>query len=80
MLSLEVSEDELTKRLLKRGRNSNRSDDQNIDIIKNRIIEYKNKTSELVDYYNTRRKYNGINGVGSIESITNRLFSAIDIL
>ena len=80
MLSLEVSEDELTKRLLKRGRNSNRSDDQNIDIIKNRIIEYNNKTSVLVDYYNTRKKYNGINGVGSIESITNRLFSAIDIL
>ncbi len=80
MLSLEVSEDELTKRLLKRGLDSGRSDDQNIDIIKNRILEYNNKTSVLIDYYNTQKKYRGINGMGSIESITKRLFKTIDIL
>jgi len=80
MLSLKVSEDELIKRLLKRGASSNRSDDQNIDIIKNRIVEYNDKTSVLINYYDTQKKHSGINGMGSIESITHRLFSTIDIL
>ena len=51
VLSLEVSEGELVKRLLKRGINSGRKDDQNKDIILNRIQVYNKQTSILKDYY-----------------------------
>lgn len=80
MLSLEVSENELIQRLLDRGKNSGRSDDQNIDIIKSRIVEYNIKTSILIDYYKKESKYKGVNGMGDIKTITERLFNLIDII
>lgn len=38
MLALEVSEEELTKRLLLRGKDSGRADDRNTDIIKKELM------------------------------------------
>ena len=51
MLALEVSDAELTKRLLIRGMESGRPDDQNEGVIRNRIQEYNNKTAPLKTYY-----------------------------
>src|SRR6186997_986742 len=51
MLALEVTEEELVKRLLKRGETSGRSDDNNETVIKARITEYNNKTAPVADYY-----------------------------
>src|SRR5436190_5649457 len=51
MLSLEVPKDELIKRLLNRGKDSGRTDDQNETIIEKRISEYNDKTAPLKDYY-----------------------------
>jgi adenylate kinase len=77
MLALEVPEEELIKRLLGRGATSGRSDDQDESIIRNRIREYETKTAPLKDYYKAQRKYKGIDGVGGLEEITERLVQAI---
>ena len=78
MISLEVEENELTRRLLDRGKVSGRSDDQNADIIHNRIVEYKNKTAPVKSYYDKQGKCVVIDGIGSIEQIFHRLCESID--
>ena len=80
MLALEVDENELITRLLERGKSSGRADDQDAGIIKNRIQVYENETSVLKTYYANQNKFFGIEGVGSIESITLGLCKAIDTL
>jgi len=80
MLALEVEEQELITRLLERGKSSGRADDQNPDIIKNRIQVYENETAILKDYYAAQNKFVGVQGLGSIESITRSLCKEIDVL
>jgi adenylate kinase len=80
MLALEVEQEELITRLLERGRSSGRADDQNPEIIKNRIQVYENETAILKDYYTEQNKFVGIEGVGSIEAITSSLCKEIDAL
>jgi adenylate kinase len=80
MLSLEVDDDELTKRLLERGKSSGRADDANESIIRNRIQEYNNKTAPLKDFYSKQDKLQSIEGIGSIEAINAKLCDAIDQL
>ena len=80
MLALEVDENELITRLLERGKSSGRADDQDAGIIKNRIRVYETETAVLKTYYANQNKFFGINGVGSIESITLGLCKAIDTL
>lgn len=78
MLALEVEEEELTKRLLLRGKDSGRSDDQDENIIKNRIAEYNKKTAPLKEFYAKQSKFVGVEGIGTIEEIFERLCSAIE--
>lgn len=80
MLALEVEEQELITRLLERGVSSGRADDQNTEVIKNRIQVYENETAILKDYYAAQNKFVGVEGVGSIESITNKLCKEIEAL
>jgi len=77
MLALEVNEDELVKRLLNRGKDSGRRDDQDEAIIANRIKEYNMKTAPLADYYTAQNKFKGVHGIGSIEGIFASLCEAI---
>ncbi len=77
MLALEVDNDELVKRLLLRGKESGRADDQNEDIIRNRVNEYNNKTLPLKKYYSEQAKFHSIKGIGSIDSIFNDLCERI---
>lgn len=79
VVSLEVPEDELIERLLKRGEISGRSDD-NHETIQKRLDVYRNQTEPLVDYYKNEGKYNGIVGIGSIEEIFNRISTVVDAL
>ena len=60
MLSLDVDDDELTKRLLERGKSSGRADDANESIIRNRIQEYNNKTAPLKEFYTQQNKLKSI--------------------
>ena len=80
MLSLDVEDDELTKRLLERGKSSGRADDANESIIRNRIQEYNNKTAPLKEFYTQQNKLQSIEGVGSIDTINAKLCEAIDQL
>ena len=80
MVALEVPEDLLVARLLKRGKTSGRPDDQDENKIRNRFNEYESKTAVLKHYYKDQNKYYGVNGVGSIEEITRRLSSVFDKL
>lgn len=77
MLALEVSEDELVKRLLNRGKDSGRTDDQDESIIRNRIEEYNRKTAPLADFYSQASKFKKIKGIGSVEEIFESLKMAI---
>jgi adenylate kinase len=78
MLGLEVEEEELKARLKKRAEVSGRPDDANPEVIQNRIAVYHNETAPVQSYYEQQGKYIGINGIGSIDEITQRLFDAID--
>jgi len=78
MLALVVEEQELVKRLLLRGKDSGRADDQDESIISNRIKVYNEQTAVVADFYAAQNKFQKINGVGSIEEIFNRLCVAID--
>ena len=69
MIALEVNQEELTQRLLERGKSSGRPDDQNEDLIRKRIQEYTEKTAPVAHHYESQGKYKGINGIGEIESI-----------
>jgi adenylate kinase len=80
MVALEVPEDLLVARLLKRGETSGRPDDQDENKIRNRFNEYENKTAVLKHYYEDQNKYYGVDGVGSIEEITERLSTVFDKL
>jgi len=78
MLALEVSDAELTKRLLMRGMESGRPDDQNEGVIRNRIQEYNNKTAPLKTYYTSQGKFRPVNGMGTVEQIFTNLCTVID--
>ncbi|MFN8699055.1 MAG: adenylate kinase [Flavobacteriales bacterium] len=78
MLALEVNEEELRERLLKRAASSGRPDDADPKIIQNRIEVYNRETAPVAEYYKGVGKYRGIDGIGSIDEIFNRLCEAID--
>lgn len=78
MLALDVSEDELIKRLLKRGETSGRSDDDNEHVIRARINEYRNKTAVVADHYKAFDKVVMVKGEGTVEEIFERLCKEID--
>ena len=79
-IALDVNEDELITRLLDRGKTTNRSDDQDIEKIKNRFKEYNTKTSILINFYSKQDKFFSVDGKGSVNDITSRLFGLVDIL
>ncbi len=69
MVALVVEEEELTRRLLSRGKTSGRPDDQNEELIRRRVNEYNEKTTPVASYYSNQGKYAAIDGVGNIDSI-----------
>lgn len=77
-LSLEVPTNELVQRLLLRGKDSGRADDTNEDIINQRIDVYNTQTAPVKDYYDGQRKLHSINGLGTIEEITNLIQAVIE--
>lgn len=78
MLALEVEEEELKARLMNRAKTSGRADDANPDVIQNRIDVYNKETAPVASHYAAQGKYIGVDGIGSIEEISDRLFAAID--
>ena len=79
-IALDVDENELITRLLDRGKTTNRSDDQDLEKIKNRFNEYNTKTSILIDFYDKQGKFYSVDGKGSVDDITIRLFDLVESL
>lgn len=80
MVALEVEDNILVDRLLERGKISGRADDANEAVIKNRIKVYYAETEILKEFYKKQDKYYGVDGVGSIGEITERLSAVVDTL
>ncbi len=77
LLSLEVPEEELKRRLIERGVDSGRSDD-NEEVIQKRIVEYKSKTEPVAEHYGRQGKHTRLKGDGSIEATFSLLRKEID--
>ena len=79
MVNLDVPEEELMVRLIKRGKDSGRADD-NEETIKKRLHVYHSQTAPLIDWYKNEKKYQHINGLGTMEGIFAEICEAIDKL
>ena len=79
MIELDVPEDELMKRLIKRGQESGRSDD-NAETIKKRLDVYHNQTAPLIDWYKKEGTHHHIQGLGELDRIFGDICSVIDAL
>jgi adenylate kinase len=78
MIALEVEENELKLRLAKRAEVSGRVDDADSAVIQNRIDVYNRETAPVKNFYMQQGKYYAIDGIGSIDEITSRIFNTID--
>ena len=79
-IALEADDEILVQRLLERGKTSGRPDDQDEEKIRNRYQEYNEKTAPLMKYYKNKGNFHAVNGIGTIQEITNRLTKVIDNL
>lgn len=77
VVGLEVDEDELVRRMIERGKESGRSDD-NLGTIKKRLEVYHKQTAPLRDYYKGKGRYHAINGNGEVDSIFNDITKSLD--
>lgn len=78
MIALEVEEDELRERLKKRAEVSGRVDDADPEVIQKRIDVYNAETAPVKTFYQNQQKFVAINGVGTIDEITHRIYTAVD--
>ena len=78
VIALDVIEEELVKRLVKRGETSGRSDDTNEEVIRKRFLVYKNETEPVADYYKQQGKFEAIKGIGTVEEIFDAIVTVID--
>ena len=79
-IGFEVDEEVLIKRLLNRGKDSGRADDQDEEKIRNRFEEYNNKTAPLINYDKAQNKFHSITGVGTVTEISEQLIALLDSL
>ena len=77
MVTLEVPKEEVIQRLLKRGAQTGRADD-NITTIENRLSVYHSQTAPVMDFYEKQGKYRPVYGIGSIDEIFSRIESEIN--
>jgi adenylate kinase len=78
MVALDVPEEELKQRLLKRAEVSGRADDADPEIIQNRIDNYNRQTAPVADFYKAQGKLRLVNGIGTIDKIFDRICQAVD--
>ena len=76
---LEVSDNTIRERILERGKTSGREDDQSIDIINRRILQYKTETKPLIDFYGSKKILATIDGEESINEVFNRVENIIKL-
>lgn len=76
VVGLEVPEEELIARMLHRGQETGRADD-NPETIKNRLKVYHEQTHPLRDYYTKEGSYLPINGTGIVDEIFDNIAEGI---
>jgi len=76
VISLQVPEDELVRRLVERGRSSGRTDD-NEETIRNRLAVYAEHTEPLLDFYRGREILLEVDGTGAVPEVTARIGGAL---
>lgn len=79
-LALDADDEALIQRIVERGKVSGRADDQDPEKVRIRFVEYSQKTLPVIDFYQKQGKLQSIDGIGSIEEITQRLCQKIDNL
>ncbi len=79
MIDLDVPEEELMSRLIRRGIDSGRADD-NEETIRKRLAVYHSQTAPLIGWFKDENKYHHIEGMGSMEEISAKIMEAIDRL
>lgn len=77
LIELVVSEDEIVKRIRLRGETSGRPDDQDDEIIRNRITVYRKETSPVAEFYAAQHKTHRIEGTGTVDEIFERLSNLV---
>lgn len=77
VIGLEVDDEELIDRLLKRGESSGRSDD-NLETIKSRLEVYHSQTLPLKEFYINQGVYHNIHGMGTVEDIFHAIRSSLN--
>ena len=78
MINMEVPEEELVKRILLRGKDSGRADDQSEDIIRNRIEVYNAQTAVVADFYRAQGKFESVPSLGTIEEVAERIAKVVE--
>jgi adenylate kinase len=78
LIELSVADDEIVKRILRRGQSSGRADDNDQTIIRNRIAVYRRETTPVADYYAEFGRSHKVEGLGSIDTIFDSLCQVID--
>ena len=78
VLALEVTEEELVKRLLNRGKTSGRSDDTHEAVIRKRFAVYSNETTPVAEHYKKSKKFQSIKGEGTVDEIFGSISMAVD--
>ncbi|NTW32408.1 MAG: adenylate kinase [Bacteroidetes bacterium] len=77
VVSLEVNEEELITRLVKRGLASGRTDDTE-EVIRHRLEVYNEQTKPLLEYYNKKNLLHTVYGVGSVDTIFEEICNVIE--
>lgn len=77
VIALDVTQEELTKRIAERKKLTNRPDDD-ADKLAKRIDEYFTKTIQVLPYYEAQGKLQKVNGIGTIDTVFNDLRQVID--
>lgn len=78
LIALDVTEDELVKRLLNRGKTSGRSDDIDEAVIHQRLAVYRKDTAPIAEHYKKLRKFQPIKGEGTVDEIFTTICQVID--
>ena len=73
VIYINISNEEIIKRIEGRAQKENREDDKNLDIIRTRIDNYNKQTVPLIEYYQDKKLLREVNGVGTVEDIYKRI-------
>jgi len=77
LIALDVDDNEIVKRILERGKTSGRPDDQNEEIIRQRIDQYNELTSPVYDFYDKNGVSKKVDGIGGLADVFNRIYDAL---